>query len=208
MIDFMETEVRAAKCIVVAFTGVMHGLGGIPFEFHRSLGQLDCAALFVRDLGRRWYQYTNGDVQAAATRIRLAIARSGAERSLFLGNSMGGFGALLFGSLCDAQAILGFAAQTAIDPAVTTAMGDTRWNSFQERIPSYPYGDLAALRAGYGRIVLCCGAGEPLDAVHADRLARTWRLDKMIVPNSTHDVASRLRERGELVPLISSFLQT
>lgn len=207
MIDLLESEVRPARHIAVAFTGVMHGLGGIPFEFHRSLGQIDCAALFVRDLGRQWYQYDRNEIRDAAARITAAINGSGAEHSLFLGNSMGGFGALLFGSLCGANAILGFAAQTAIDPVVTAAMGDMRWTSFQKAIPSYPHGDLTTFPAPRARIVLCCGSDEPLDGAHIERLAAVWQIEKRVIAKSAHDVAARLRESGELVPLISGLVR-
>jgi len=57
MIEFLEEFEGTGDHLIVAFTGVLHRMGGIPFEFHRSLGEVDAKVLFVRDLEQRWYQY-------------------------------------------------------------------------------------------------------------------------------------------------------
>ncbi len=203
MIEVLESALRPCDRLVVAFTGVSHALGAIPFEFHKSMGALDCAALFVRDLGRRWYQYDEATIADLTGRIRQAVARSGASRVTFLGNSMGGFGALYFGARLNADAILAFAPQTAIDPVVTEAFGDDRWREHQATIAAYPFGDLAREAPAKGRVAVYYGASADLDAAHVNRLAAHWPMEQVAIPDCGHDVAGRLKAQNELIPLIA-----
>jgi hypothetical protein len=202
MINVSTDLLKPSRCLVVAFAGVRQKLGGIKSEFYRSLERLDCAALFVRDLECRWYQYDPPVVEELETQIRAAIDQTGAQRLVCIGNSMGGFGALLFGARLGADAILSFAPQTAIEPAVTNVLGDHRWREYQTRIPRFPFGDLAVCVAAKARPIICCGAEDRLDRAHAERLATAWPIEQIVVHSAGHDAAARLRDHGRLVPLI------
>jgi len=202
MIDVSTDLLKPSRCLVVAFAGVRQKLGGLKSEFHRSLERLDCAALFVRDPECRWYQYDAGALEALEARIRRSAEQAGAARLVCIGNSMGGFGALLFGARLGADAILSFVPQTAIDPAVTDALGDHRWQAYQARIPSYPFGDLALRPPAAARTIVCHGADDELDSAHADRLAAVWPIERIAVASARHDAAAQLRDQGKLVPLI------
>lgn len=197
MIEFHDVTPGATGHLIVAFTGISQGLGGIPFEFHRSLGSVRAKALFVRDTAQRWYQYEQTVVDATVERIRVEAAAAGATRVSCIGNSMGGFGALLFGALCQADAILAFAPQTTILPAQTAAMDDRRWQVHQNRMETFPFGDIDALPAPTARVTVHYGADAALDAAHAARL--TWPHRRIAHPGCGHNVASFLRERAELV---------
>ncbi len=204
MIEVLDSAVRPCERLVIAFTGISHALGAIPFDFHRSMGTLECAALFVRDLERRWYQYDEASIARLVQQIRSAIELSGARRITFLGNSMGGYGALYFGSLLNADAIIAFVPQTAIDPRVTQALGDDRWSNEQSAIPAYPFGDLARVAPAKGRVAIYHGADHRLDTAHAVHLASSWPLERIAVPDCGHDVAGKLKARGELLSLIAA----
>jgi hypothetical protein len=73
MFEFRDEALKPHDCLVVAFTGLGHALGQIPFEFHRTLSGTDCAPLYVRDLARRWYQY-GPDGGSAARKRRVSPA--------------------------------------------------------------------------------------------------------------------------------------
>ncbi len=198
---------RRSPRLVVAFAGVQQKLGmGLHAEFHRSLEPLDCAALYVRDTAQRWYQYGAAEIDAVLAQIRAAAAEAGAARLVCIGNSMGGFGALYFGARLKADAILAVAPQTAIDPEVTEGLGDHRWSAFQAAIPAYPFGDLTQLPPATGRVILCRGDADSLDRAHARHLAARWTLEQRVVPDSKHDAAARLRDRGELAPLLRAVI--
>lgn len=198
MIRFDDSLLRDANTLVVAFTGVHHGLGQIPFEFHRSL-QGACA-LFVSDRSQRWYQ--NG-VSEIVERIAAAQVATGSNRLALVGNSMGGFGALLFGSLCQADRVLAFAPQTTIIPEQTDAIGDMRWQQYQRQMDSFDYGDVAALPAPREtRIVY--GAGSKLDRAHVMRIG--WPCQVTSIEGAERGPAAALRAKGELIPLLQEIL--
>jgi pimeloyl-ACP methyl ester carboxylesterase len=202
MIEYLETELCQSHVLAVAFTGISHGLGGIHFEFGRSLGKIRCATLLVRDIGLRWYQYGPDDPSAAGAvvaRIRYTAKRAGAKRIVCIGNSMGGFGALLYGSLLQADAVIAFCPQTAIDPAITSAMGDRRWSNYQTNIPDYPYGDISRLPQPRN-VTVCYGSNDSLDVAHVDRLK--WAVKRIVMP-SGHGAVRELKNQGKLIPLLS-----
>lgn len=207
MIEIVDSELRPADHVVVAFTGVQHRLGDIPLEFYRSLGEIDCAPLFVRDMGQRWYQYEAKVVDGVAQAIRDAARRAGARRLICLGNSMGGFGALLFGSIIGADAILAVGAQSGISPDVMEEVGDRRYRQFLTGVAAFPFGDLLKLEPAKGQVTLCYGADNRPDCAHAARLLRSWTAESMPVPRAGHNAAKVLRERGELIPLIRSVVE-
>jgi hypothetical protein len=200
MIEYLE-ELKPSRRLVVAFTGVGHGLSGLPFDFHRSVSGLDCAALFVRDLACSWYQYTDGSIGETVKRIHRSAEHVGADRIICLGNSMGGFGAILFGHLAGAHAVLAFSAQTAISPEATAALGDFRWTEYQSRIASYPHGDLASLPPPARRTTLCYG-DQALDVAHAERLPLDWGSERIVVKGAGHAAAKHMKARGDLIPLL------
>lgn len=202
MINVRDDELRPSRHLVVAFAGVMHGYGGIPFEFIRTLGKVDCAALYVRDLGQRWYQYSRVEIDGLADRIRRAKMETGADKLTMLGNSMGGFGALMFGALCDADVMLAFVPQSAIAPEPMRKIGDARYDQWTSAISDFPVGDLIKLPRPRGQAIVYTGDQEPLDLAHARRLTLGWNAEGRIIPGAGHDVAARLRDGGELDGLI------
>ena len=125
------------------------------------------------------------------------------RRIVCLGNPMGGFGALMFGSLLQADAVLAFCPQTVIDPVVTESIGDRRWASYQTDITDYPFGDVTRLPQP-PNVTICYGADELLDVAHVDRLGWTF---KRIVTSGGHDAVGKLKERGELTPIIASIVR-
>jgi hypothetical protein len=179
MIEFRDDALQPHDCLVVAFTGLGHALGQIPYEFHRTLTGTDCAALYVRDLARRWYQYGPddgcSDPQRVAAGIREAKARCGARRLVMLGNSMGGFGALLFSVLVpETDAVLAFAPQTVIIPEIVRTFGDLRWIGIWRELPAFPFGDLAALPPPRADVTLIYDHCQPSERAHVKRLVKVW----------------------------------
>jgi pimeloyl-ACP methyl ester carboxylesterase len=206
MLSITSVLRRPAYTLVVAFGGLKHGYGGIKGEFRHSVERLDCAGLFVRDEASRWYQYEAAEMTALIEQIQAFRAATGARRLVCLGNSMGGFGALLFASRLKADAAIAFCAQTAITPDILRALGDDRWVSIQGAIPAYPAGDLLLEPAPGGRVVMCWGAEDPLDTAHVERLAGPWSAERVAVTGASHDAAWVLRERGELLPLLADVI--
>ncbi len=112
MTDFRKGE----DLLLISFAGVGLGMGVPYFEFLKLIGDLPVQRMFVRDLEKSWYQAglrgLADDLDEATEVLRGLVAESGAKRVLTLGNSMGGYAAILFGALLEADMVLAFGATT------------------------------------------------------------------------------------------------
>ena len=87
--------------VVIAFAGVGNALQGVAHEeFARTLSEPDAMkeAYFVVDKQRTWYNATADAIESVLSPLVAG------RRVLLLGNSMGGFGALLFAGLLSSGA--------------------------------------------------------------------------------------------------------
>lgn len=160
--------------LIVAFSHVGYPEG--KFAFTNAFANLHCNKLFLNCPGNSWYQ--NGipgfgdSVEAAAMQLKLHIAELGVRRTIFVGMSMGGYGALLFGLLVGADIILAFTAEVQI--------GSERGRSFVEnRIRFFDpvYQNLSYLinENTKSQLFLIYGEGDLLD------LSLLWPISSKIV---------------------------
>jgi hypothetical protein len=120
-----------ARTLLVTFGG-LGALGRGPgFEFETTARTLPVKRLFVTDPEQAWY-HRGGAPGAAiadvAHSISELLAGREVERLVTIGNSAGGYAALIFGTLLAADAVISFAPQTVLDPEVLAKMGDHRWD--------------------------------------------------------------------------------
>jgi hypothetical protein len=119
--------------LLLAFGGIMGGIGMPPFEFLSLTGGIPVKRLFVRDLRQAWYHRGlagHGEtLTQVAQALREMLAAERVERLVVAGNSAGGYAALVFGTLLNADVVLSFAPQTVLDLQELAAIGDHRWDS-------------------------------------------------------------------------------
>ncbi|WP_165190192.1 hypothetical protein [Caulobacter soli] len=174
----------AASTLVVAFSSLGRDQAGLGYEFERLAERDDCSVLLLRDVATSWYHAVPGVEGGVEGLARFLAGRTeGYERTVFLGYSMGGYAALLYGRLLAADAILAFAPQTLLAAEPLADLGDRRWPEQLSRVqaarPVSPYLDLAPLYAapelaapGQAMIYTAAdGEDAVLDLAHAHRLA-------------------------------------
>jgi len=126
-------EDRDSSRTIIAFGGVNGRLGMPPFEWQKITENLDANIVFIRDIEQAWYQRLLGKRYLSRNELSLIDPRLGAiisgRQTITLGNSMGGYAAIAFGSLLGANLILGFSPQTFIDPVSRIRHKDWRWKS-------------------------------------------------------------------------------
>jgi hypothetical protein len=115
--------------LVVAFGGIAGGLGTPPFEFFRILSRIGVKKAFVRDHHQAWYHRgvkgVGRDIDAVSRHLRELCA---GRRAIFVGNSAGGYAALLFGAAIGAE-VHAFSPQTFISHGLRKEHGDRRWQA-------------------------------------------------------------------------------
>lgn len=190
---------------VVSFTGIGHGLQGIQTEeFRRSLDEGSLAsATYVIDKRRTWFNATREAVLATVGPIAAAY-----PRTVTLGNSMGGFGALHFAAALPGTArAVAFAPQFAVAPGFMPREED-RWRAYRDAIGDHiiPHAlDGASPEVDY---IAFFGGAEPRDVQHARLMARhgTARTHVFIVEESSHSVAAELKRAGCLGAILARVL--
>jgi hypothetical protein len=195
-----------SSTLVIAFAGLKGFLGGFPaFEFRRILSSVDVKSVFIRDHYSAWYHRGVVDVGPGIGSVvtKLRELEGEAERVVMIGNSAGGYAALLFGALlgCETHA---FSPQTFIEKDLLWGAGDHRWDEellallesgrFDPR-----YGDLApVLASSEGRFHIHHGALDEIDVKHVDNVRALAQVTVNTIENCDHRVVRHLRDSGWL----------
>lgn len=182
------------------------------FTFGGSLAHSPASILFLRDRSRLWYHAGvsgfSSDLQTTADRVKQI---AGDRPVLAMGQSMGGYGALMLGILGAATDILAMSPQTFIDEEKRKKFRDPRWGWAVERIwkstGTPQYLDLSASLSGDfpdARFMTYFGTEHPVDKHHAANIARA--------PHSSttplkcgHLTGRHLRDSGELQRIVDAF---
>lgn len=115
--------------MVVVFGGVQHNLGGVPMdEFTGSVSEAgETHVVFVNDLKCTWYSTPGLSEQIVETISNLVKSHSISDLRT-VGNSMGGYGAVLFAGRLGVKRALAISPQVSMHPA---AISEPRWMHFR-----------------------------------------------------------------------------
>lgn len=197
--------------LLVAFGGIRQGMGMPGFEFRRLLDGLACDQVFVRDVEQAWYQRGARPEARSIRQLADALDRIRRERSyrrtVFVGNSMGGFGAMVLGGILDVDHVLAFSPQTFVQLPLRLIHGDRRWRDQVRRLHLRPrshprYRNVAwALRHHAPRnltIEVHVSSQDSLDLAHARYLAKRWPIELRVHREGGHGLVRVLRGDGQL----------
>lgn len=202
--------VPGSRKLYLAFGGMQGALGMPPFEFYRSSKILDESRIFFRDLTQTWYHAglpgLTRDIPETAQYIRSLIDRAAPEEVVFVGNSMGGFAAILFSSLIGYGTAISFSPQTYIAWSKRRSTGDRRWRSrvlrtYGATLFKPRFFDLCHLLRDSGagnRVEIFVSSLDELDLVHAHNLAGFENVRITIRDFGGHNLVKHLRDTGEL----------
>ena len=189
---------------VISFAGVGYALGGIQVEeFHRSLDGTHLDIYYVIDKERHWY---NRCYDAVLATINRSLAERHIAESFTLGNSMGGFGAVLFASALErCRRAIAFSPQSSVCPAVVPF--EDRWREWTQHISRWQVPDaVPQMRRGVSYL-LFFGATDMRDLRHIDRLAAgAGETLCCRIEDRAHGVAAEIKRHGLLVPLLAALL--
>jgi hypothetical protein len=196
--------------LVIAFAGLKGFLGGFPaFEFRKILSSVDVKSAFFRDHYAAWYHRGVVDVGPGIDSVvdRLRQLRGEADRVVMVGNSAGGYAALLFGALLGCE-VYAFSPQTFIDPELLREAGDNRWDEelavlLESGCFDPRYGNLAPLlEKSDGRFEIFYGALDAIDWKHIEPVRDLERVTVNRIENCDHRVVRHLRDTGWLLSFL------
>ena len=127
----LEELIPGSKKLYFIFGGVAAGLAMPPFEFYTSAKIIEENKIFLRDFSQAWYQNglpgVGNTFYAIGDFIEKKIAELEPEEVFFVGNSMGGYAAILFASLVGRGTAIAFAPQTFVSPLKRWRHREQRW---------------------------------------------------------------------------------
>lgn len=207
-------EMGQSKNLLISFGGIMQGIGMPVFEFFNALSAIDCDKMFIRDFNQAWYQKGIDDKIKTIDQMRQYLAdliqEKGYEKVCFMGNSMGGYAAILFGLLLDIDKIIVFSPQTFINPFRRLISLDYRWKEQLKEVYQYDkraesYYDLKRVlqRTPHKATVsIYYSTTHRLDNLHARRLKGIPGVQLFPINTKSHNIVKGLRDQGTLTQIL------
>jgi hypothetical protein len=201
-------DYRKSRTTLFIFGGIHAGLGVPVFEFFNTLNKININKVFFRDFNQAWYYLGLKDIGdnigAIENFIRKLIDKFGSTHNITLGNSMGGYAAIYFGTKLNLDKVISFSPQTFIDYNNRLKFNDTRWENFLSRIYQYNPDDLRNLLLSSNiktKIKIYYGEDQ-LDVIHAHYLSGINNVHLIQYTHCDHSLTKYLRDRGELKKII------
>jgi hypothetical protein len=193
---------RDAK-LVLAFTGVGHNMGAEQTEEFISSASANGAhnVLFVIDSKRSWFTQP-GVIETTCRETRRLMQEIGCDTIATLGNSMGGYGAVLFGKYLPVSTCVAFAPQYSMNRLVVF---ERRWRKHRKHMRRAPMRGLNQAIVSQTRYFIVYG-DDPQDLKHQRRFRPADNLVMAIIPEGGHNPAARLKELGTLNALLDAGL--
>ncbi len=153
--------------------------------------------LFVSDTSRSWMNGP-GLAEMLSELVEGTRVNHGITEIVALGNSMGGFAALVLANMVPVDTVIAFAPQFSMHPDLVPE--EKRWSIFSSNITCWPIPDVGNLDQEVSDYYIFHGSN-PLESRHWLRFPWNRRLNHFIFDGLGHDVAARIQKR-RLLPLI------
>ena len=211
LLDLFETS----NLLLISFGGIANRLPIPVFEFMKSLDQFKTNKIFIRDFSQCWY--TNGirgvsnNPQDTIEYLKSLKEKYGRNKCVFIGNSAGGYAALLYGQLLGDVEVHAFSPQTFVDSLHRWIYWDKRWKTEIKNINREHKSvfDLKQVFKNHpGKNVnhhIYWDENHRLDNIHAQRLKGS-QVKHYKFSEGGHSVIKQLRDSGQLEGLIGQAL--
>lgn len=213
--DSVELNLKGSSTLIVSFGGIRQGLGIPVFEFYKILDVFDCDKIFIKDNHQAWYQRgvnkELNNVPKLLNYLQGIINKQAYKKVVFLGNSMGGFGAILFGVLLNVDRIIAFSPQTYINKLNRWYYRDKRWSKevnamYLSQKGHNAYFDLKVILKGRtftGNINIYYSSTDRLDKTHVQRILSFNHVNSTDFNFGGHSLVRELKERNILQQIIA-----
>ncbi|PHV32753.1 hypothetical protein CSQ94_15465 [Janthinobacterium sp. BJB312] len=237
--DVLVDRIVPGAPLVIAF-GFVSWTTRPAFDFYGRLRKLEQASgqhlnkILVRDSGNAWYHRRiaglGNHVDETAQALHELVRRIAPSQVTTVGQSMGAYGAVMYGLLLDVQQIVAFGPLSFLDVQQARLYHELRWLPVMESLaqdpPTSGYYDLAALcraratdatqlhlvfgtrpdaaRPDVANLGASASESVNLDAMHAQRLAAFGRSTLHPFPQSGHAVVQHLIDTKRINGLLAS----
>jgi len=199
--------------LYIFFGGINGRIGGLPpFEFYKVSKTLDASKIYLRDIHQTWYQngFPNLTNNCYETKnlLQNKIYEINPEETIFVGNSMGGFAAILFALLIGRGKVIAFLPQTFISLPKRIYHGDSRWKTqiyktylkSAYKIHVYDLKKLMEKQTNLEQIKIniYASSNNKMDVIHTENISHFDNVKVNLLPFGNHGVIKHLRDQAEL----------
>lgn len=195
--------------LVVSFSGLKQNPEAVPgFSLRRTLMGLPIKRLYLRDLNRAWFlrglRGVTKDVEETVAFLRAEAKSVQAQRIILTGYSLGGFAALLYGSLLGADEVHALSPQTFLSFWRRLRARDHRWRRYVLPLHFRPTRRFHELRPwlaqveGRTKFHVHFARDSRLDGIHAHSVSGLPGVTIHSHPEGGHRLVTALMESGEL----------
>ena len=208
-------DLNGHKNLLVSFGGIQQGLGMPVFEFFNSISDIPCDKIFLRDFHQVWYQKGVDSeldhIDKLIARLKEIISQNNYDKICFIGNSMGGYAAILFGTILNIDTVISFAPQSYIDRFNRLISYDIRWKNEISKVHSNKdkrkeYFDLkkhlSKIQSYKTELNIYYSPNHRLDKKHAERLKNENNVILHSIEEGGHAIVKVVRNNGDLKSLI------
>jgi predicted esterase YcpF (UPF0227 family) len=216
MSEPIEVELsKNGKNLYIFFGGIAAGIAMPVFEFYNASKIIDDHKIFLRDFSQCWYQdglpLISKDIYSTARYLRNQIDDIEPEKVYFVGNSMGGYAAILFASLIGVGEVIAFAPQTFISPFLRIKYRDHRWkkqilNTYNKSLLKRKIWNLRPLlmnSKNNNKISVFVSKEDKLDHIHASHISGIEGVKLYEFEDGGHGIVKLLRDEGKLPAIMS-----
>jgi pimeloyl-ACP methyl ester carboxylesterase len=201
--------------LYIFFGGIAARIAMPRFEFYNSAKIMDENKIFIRDFAQCWYQDglpgISKDINGTARYIQRQMDEVKPEKTFFVGNSMGGYAAILFASLIGNGEVVAFAPQTFISPVLRLKHKDFRWKkqiytTYRKSLFKRKVWNLKPLLLRSERslkVSIYVSKEDQLDQIHASHISNIQGVNLYEFKSGGHEVVKLLRDEGILPAIMS-----
>lgn len=208
-----------SKQLLVTFGGIRQGIGMPVYEFNNTLKDIACDKVFIKDINQAWYHKGINEKTKNILELKKLLEKIINENQytnvIFIGNSMGGYAAILFGILLNVNFVLAFSPQTFIDKSNRFWYKDKRWgkeirgvyinNAYQRKFYNLKK-NLKKLNYST-QIDVFYSNKNVLDKLHSERLIKQQNVILHSYDKGNHNIIKVLRDEGELIKIIRNRIE-
>ena len=194
--DYMKISARdewtRGDMVLLSFTGIGHGMGGIDvqrpefFGAGKSFGNI----IFISDRKRSW-----GNSLDFGRIFEVLEPHIKQRRVYSIGNSMGGFLSIVASNFLPIHSSLSFVPQFSVDPRVVPF--ERRWKEHTQKIRDFVIPNATNFINDETRYFIFSGGNGP-DVNHARLFPHRSNVFHYLFEDMGHNVAARLKEDGDL----------
>ena len=211
--DYKSVEILLspnASSLYIFFGGIAGAIGMPSFEFYNASKIIKENKIFLRDFSQCWYQNglagVSNNIQSTAMYIKTQIGSIKPDKIFFVGNSMGGYAAILFSEIIGQGEVIAFSPQTFISPLLRLKYKDFRWqkqiittyrNSLFHRY-IWDTKPLLSKERKSRKLSIFVSKNDRIDMIHAKHIKGEAGVQVFEFEDGGHGLVKLLRDEGHL----------